>query len=60
MSEGGTSYYLVHAGDTFYSLARRFGLTEAELSRALNGGMRPEALKAGAIIRVPGSGSGNA
>ena len=59
VSEGGTSYYLVHAGDTFYSLARRFGLTEAELS-ALNGGMRPEALKAGAIIRVPGNGSGNA
>lgn len=59
VSEGGTSYYLVHAGDTFYSLARRFGLTEAELS-ALNGGMRPEALKAGAIIRVPGNGGGNA
>lgn len=59
VSEGGTSYYLVHAGDTFYSLARRFGLTEAELS-ALNGGMHPEALKAGAIIRVPGNGGGNA
>lgn len=45
-------YYIVQRGDTFYSLARRFGITEAELS-ALNNGLKPEELKAGAMLRFP-------
>ncbi len=49
-----TAYYIVAPGDTFYSLSRRFGITEAALG-ALNGGLRPNELKAGAMLRVPGS-----
>lgn len=45
-------YYIVQQGDTFYSLARRFGITEQELS-ALNNGLQPAELKAGAMIRLP-------
>lgn len=48
----GYAYHLVHTGETFYALARRFGTTEAELS-ALNGGLQPQELKAGAILKVP-------
>ena len=55
VAEGGTSYHIVHPGETFYSLSRRFGITESELS-ALNGGLQPADLKAGAMIVVPGSG----
>lgn len=46
-----TAYHVVHPGETVYSLARRFGTSEAELC-ALND-LRPEELRAGAIIRVP-------
>lgn len=53
VSETGTSYHIVHAGETFYSLSRRFGITEEQLS-ALNGGLKPADLKAGAMIVVPG------
>ncbi len=52
VAEEGYAYHLVHAGETFYALARRFGTTEAGLS-ALNGGLQPADLKAGAIIKVP-------
>ncbi len=45
-------YYIVQQGDTFYSLARRNGLTEKELS-ALNNGLKPADLKAGAMLRLP-------
>lgn len=49
----GEAYHIVAAGETFYSLSRRFGITEAELSE-LNAGLQPADLKAGAMIRVPG------
>lgn len=55
VAESGTSYHIVHAGETFYSLSRRFGITEEQLS-ALNGGLKPADLKAGAMIVVPGEG----
>ena len=55
MADAGTSYHIVHPGETFYSLSRRFGITEEELSR-LNGGLKPAELKAGAMIVVPGTG----
>ena len=53
VADEGTSYHIVHPGETFYSLSRRFGITEEEL-RALNNGLKPAELKAGAMIRVPG------
>lgn len=53
VADEGTAYHIVHPGETFYSLSRRFGITEAELG-ALNGGMTPADLKAGAMIKVPG------
>lgn len=52
VADEGTSYHIVHPGETFYSLSRRFGITEAELS-ALNGGLKPADLKAGAMIKIP-------
>lgn len=52
VAEEGYAYHMVHAGETFYSLARHFGTTETQLS-ALNGGLQPADLKAGAIIQVP-------
>ncbi|HIY69304.1 MAG TPA: penicillin-binding protein activator [Candidatus Alistipes intestinigallinarum] len=55
VADAGTSYHIVHPGETFYSLSRRFGITEEELSR-LNGGLKPAELKAGAMIVVPGTG----
>lgn len=47
------AYHIVHPGETFYSLAHRFNISEAELG-ALNGGLKAADLKAGAMIRVPG------
>lgn len=55
VAETGTSYHIVRAGETFYSLSRRFGITEEQLS-ALNNGLKPADLKAGAMIVVPGDG----
>lgn len=55
VADAGTSYHIVRPGETFYSLSRRFGITEEELSR-LNKGLQPADLKAGAMIVVPGSG----
>lgn len=46
----GYEYYIVQAGDTLYSLCRRFEVTEAEL-RAKND--LADGLKAGGIILVP-------
>lgn len=51
-----TAYHVVHPGETVYSLARRFGISEAELC-TLND-LRPEELRAGAIIRVPAQDDG--
>ncbi len=48
----GDAYHITLPGETFYSLARRFGITEAELSQ-LNDGLQPADLKAGAMLRVP-------
>ena len=47
----GEEYYVVQAGDTFYSLSRRAGITTEELT-ALNDGLQPSDLKAGAIIKL--------
>lgn len=47
----GEQYYVVQKGDTFYSLSRRNGITEQELSE-LNDGLQPHELKAGAIIKL--------
>lgn len=54
LTDDGSAYHIVHPGETFYSLSRRFGISEEQLS-ALNGGLKPADLKAGAMIRVPGS-----
>ena len=54
VAEEGFAYHIVKPGETFYSLSRRFGITEDRLG-TLNGGLKPADLKAGAIIKVPGS-----
>lgn len=54
VSGDSVAYHIVHPGETFYSLAHRFGISEAQLG-ALNGGLKAADLKAGAMIRVPGS-----
>lgn len=68
VADEGTAYHIVQPGETFYSLARRFGITEQRLS-ALNNGLQPADLKAGAMIKVTdresaataaGSGTGGA
>ena len=51
-ADEGTAYHIVHPGETFYSLSRRFGISETELSQ-LNGGLKPADLKAGAMIKIP-------
>lgn len=51
-----TGSYRVRAGDTLYSLARRFGCNVSDLQRA-NGLNTPRALNAGAVINIPGSSS---
>lgn len=48
----GDDYYVVQKGDTFYSLSKRFSLSEEELSQ-LNNGLKATELKAGAMIRIP-------
>lgn len=48
----GDAYHIVQSGETFYSLSKRYGISEATLSQ-LNGGLQPADLKAGAMIRVP-------
>lgn len=59
VAEEGTAYHIVHPGETFYSLSRRFGITEAEFS-ALNGGLKPADLKAGAMVKIPAPEAGQA
>lgn len=56
VAEAGSAYHLVQPGETFYSLSRRFEITEEALS-ALNNGLKPVDLRAGAILKVPGSGA---
>ena len=55
VADEGTAYHIVHPGETFYSLSRRFGITETELS-ALNDGLKPADLKAGAMVKIPAAG----
>ncbi|MGE5485028.1 MAG: LysM peptidoglycan-binding domain-containing protein [Ignavibacteriales bacterium] len=50
----GWTTYPVAAGDTFYSLARRFGVT-VELLMQNNPGVNPEGLLIGQLICVPGA-----
>lgn len=47
----GELFYVVQKGDTFYSLARKYGITEQQISK-LNDGLQPADLKAGAILRI--------
>lgn len=46
VAEEGYAYHMVKPGETFYSLSRRFGITEEQLG-SLNGGLKPADLKAG-------------
>lgn len=48
----GDVYIIVAPGETFYSISRRYEISEAELSQ-LNDGLQPADLKAGAMLRVP-------
>ncbi len=48
----GTRPYTVQAGDTFYSLAQRFGTT-VEAIRAANPGVDPDRLMIGQVICIP-------
>lgn len=50
----GIAYHIVQPGETFYGLSRRYGITEERLGE-MNGGLRPEGLRAGAMLRVPGA-----
>ncbi len=46
-------HYVVQAGDTFYDIARQFGLSLAAL-QAANPGVNPELLSVGQTLVVPG------
>lgn len=52
VADKGYAYHIVRPGETFYSLSRRFGITEEELSR-LNNGLKASELKAGAMLKIP-------
>ena len=52
----GTTPYTIRAGDTFYLIARRYGISLDELLRA-NPGVDPDRLYVGQIICVPSGGS---
>jgi len=45
-------YYVVRAGDTFYSIAMKYGVTVAELMKA-NPGVDPNNLRIGQILCIP-------
>lgn len=50
------TYYVVKAGDTLYSIARKYDVTVAELMAA-NPGVDPDNLQVGAILCIPKGGS---
>ncbi len=52
VTESGFRYHIVRKGETIYSLSRRYNTSEEELS-ALNNGLKPNELRAGAMIKVP-------
>ncbi|MCM1300692.1 MAG: LysM peptidoglycan-binding domain-containing protein [Alistipes senegalensis] len=45
------TYHIVQKGDTFFSLSRRFGITEEQLG-AMNDGLQAADLKLGAMLRI--------
>ncbi|MCC6540892.1 MAG: LysM peptidoglycan-binding domain-containing protein [Flavobacteriales bacterium] len=49
---GGGQEHLVQAGETLFSLGKRYGL-DPDAIKVANGGL-PEGLKAGTLIRIPG------
>lgn len=51
-SEGRT--HIVERGDTFYGLARKYGITVAEL-QAANPGIDPNRLSIGQVLKLPGA-----
>ncbi len=53
VADEGFAYHIVQPGETIYSLARRYGISEEELCR-LNSGLQAAELKAGAMLKVPG------
>ncbi|KAL2072173.1 hypothetical protein VTL71DRAFT_11516 [Oculimacula yallundae] len=54
MSGSSQQDYAITAGDTFYEIAKRFGVDVTAI-QSLNPGIRPETLQLGQIIAVPGS-----
>ncbi len=52
VADAGFAYHIVQKGETFYSLSRRYGCTEDQLSE-FNNGLKPGDLKAGAMLKVP-------
>lgn len=48
------AYHIVKMGETFYSLARRFEISEEKLS-AINNGLKAHELRFAAIIKIPKS-----
>lgn len=48
----GGAYYTIESGDTFFSIANRFGVTVADLETA-NPGVDPTRLRVGQIICIP-------
>lgn len=52
----GSVPYVIRSGDTFYSIARRNGITVGQLQRA-NRGVNPSALRIGQTICVPRPGA---
>ncbi|RWZ54429.1 LysM peptidoglycan-binding domain-containing protein [Halobacillus fulvus] len=50
----GSSTYTVKAGDTMYSIARRYGMTVTELA-SLNNISNPSLIRVGQVLKVPGT-----
>lgn len=50
-------YHLVKKGETFYSISHLYGITEQMLAE-MNDNLRPEQLKAGAMLRIAGERNG--
>lgn len=53
---GGETTYTVQAGDTLFSIARRYGLTFEEVA-AYNGITNPNLIQPGQVIRIPAGGT---
>ncbi len=55
-AKGGANTYLVQRGDSLERIAKRFGVTTADLTAA-NQGLTDKTLKAGATIAIPAAGA---